>query len=114
MKITDYHFGSLAIDGTSYDKDVIVLPPRVCSPWWREQGHRLSVADLGEVVAYAPRTLVVGTGAYGAMKVPDETCAAMNEHSIRVEIYTTQVACDRFNTLLDDGLRVAAALHLTC
>ncbi len=114
MRIEDYRFGHLRIDGRDLRKDVLVLPPRVLSPWWRQAGHSLVPADLEEVFADAPEVLVVGTGAYGVMEVPEATRQALSAAGIEVEALRTEEACRRFNALVDQGRRVAAALHLTC
>lgn len=114
MQITAYHFGRLTIDEREYDKDVLLVPPRIVFPWWREHGHRLAVGDLGEVFDYDPDVLLVGTGSYGAMKVLETTRREIIERNVRLEVFTTQVACERFNALSGEARRVAAALHLTC
>ena len=69
--IDDYSFGRTQIDGQTYTSDVIVFPDRVDGSWWRKDGHSLCMDDLADVVAAKPKVLVVGTGAYGAMKVPE-------------------------------------------
>ena len=114
MRIEDYGFGRITIDGETYGKDVLVLPPRVISPWWRREGHRLEIDDLGEVVAYAPRILVVGTGAYGVMRVPDQTLSRLEAAGIEVEVLPSGEAVRRFNEWFEAQGTVAAAIHLTC
>jgi len=49
-----FFFGSITINGEEYSNDVVLLPPRIVSTWWRREGHRLKVDDLTEVVAYRP------------------------------------------------------------
>jgi len=51
MNIAVYHFGTIEIDGRTYTSDVIITPERVLDSWWRQEGHRLAVADLTDVVA---------------------------------------------------------------
>lgn len=114
MEITGYRFGRIEVDGRAYHKDVLLLPPRVLSPWWRRQGHSLVLADLDEVLAYAPQVLVVGRGASGALTVPAETQRSLAAAGIEVEALLTEPACARFGELLGQGRRVAAGLHLTC
>ena len=114
MEIGSYHFGRITIDKRDYDKDVVLVPPDVIAPWWRQQGHRLGVADLQSVFAYKPETLVIGTGAYGAMEVTEETKRELRDAAVQIEVLPTPAACDRFNALVAEGRRVAAALHLTC
>jgi hypothetical protein len=114
MHIEGYGFGRIKIDGSAYTKDVLLLPPRVLSPWWRREGHELVMADLGEVIAYAPETLVIGTGAHGLMKVLPETMEQLESADIKLEALPTEGACRRFAELFDQGRRVAGGFHLTC
>ena len=112
--IDAYAFGRLETGGKTYDADVILFPDRVEPNWWRREGHRLTIADLGTVLAYCPEVFVVGTGASGMMTVPPETRAAFEARGIRVIVEPTPEAVETFNRLLGEGTRVAAGLHLTC
>ncbi len=114
MKIEKFKFGSIKIDGRIYGSDIVVLPPRVMSSWWRKEGHRLNTIDLAEVLAYRPSILIIGTGISGQMWVPEETKDDMESTGVILEIMTTDKACDRFNHLVVEGEKVAAAMHLTC
>ena len=70
-EIQDYQFGRMVVDGEPHTRDLVLLPDRVVANWWRKEGHRLDVEDLREVLDAVPKVLVVGTGAYGRMKVPE-------------------------------------------
>jgi hypothetical protein len=112
--VDSYSFGQVVVDGTPYDRDLILFPDRVQADWWRREGHRLLVEDLGSVLEYAPEVLVVGTGSSGVMEVPAPTAASVRSRGIVLEVERTAEACRRFNELLGEGKRVVAALHLTC
>lgn len=112
--IEHYEFGHIVIDGKGYSSDVIIYPDHVDSEWWREEGHRLSPADLWEVVQAKPEILVVGTGYSGLMEVPRETIRYLEENGIKVLVYQTREAWKVYNQLLREGKKVVAALHLTC
>ena len=114
MRITAYDFGRIEIDGRSYTSDVIIALDRVFSPWWRREGHSLHVEDLSEVFRAGPAILVVGTGYYGRMQVPEETLACLEHDGIEVRVSDTREAVRVFNTLGETTARVYAALHLTC
>ncbi len=114
MKIEDYSFGRIKISGKVYTSDVIVFPDRVLSNWWRIEGHKLHIKDLDEVIKYKPEILVIGTGAYGAMKVPNDVIEELNRLGIKTEVYVTEKAVKKFNEYISGGKRVSAALHLTC
>jgi len=113
MKIEDYSFGRIVIDGKAYTSDVIIYRDRVDSSWWRKEGHRLHIDDLKEIIKARPEVLVVGTGAYGTMVIPKETESYLNGKGIRLIADKTKIACDTFNKLSDSD-NVIAALHLTC
>ena len=114
MHIDSYQFGEIVIDGAGYDSDCIILAGTVHANWRRKQGHVLSAEDLEPVIAAKPSILVVGCGASGFMKVPQETRQALEEHNIQLEAFDTHKAVERFNELAQTGVNVAAALHLTC
>jgi hypothetical protein len=111
--IEHYAFGTIRIDGRTYASDVIVLPDRVVPGWWRKEGHSLSMDDLEDVVACGPRTLVIGTGQPGLMKVPDGTRAALEALGIEVVVEPTADAVVTYGRLAPGG-GVAAGFHLTC
>jgi hypothetical protein len=111
-RIEDYRFGHLVVDGEVQTRDVIVLPGRVLSNWWRTDGHRLVLADLDDVIEELPERLVVGTGAYGQMRPDPEALNELRQRGVEVEALPTDEAVRRFGEC--DPRRTAAALHLTC
>ncbi|HIE37670.1 MAG TPA: hypothetical protein EYH30_04625 [Anaerolineales bacterium] len=112
-EIQDYHFGRMSVDGKRYTQDLILLPDRVVANWWRKEGHRLGVEDLEAVFAAAPQVLVVGTGAYGLMEVPEETRRALEAAGIKLRTARTGEAWRLYNGLRKKQ-RTAGAFHLTC
>jgi hypothetical protein len=114
MNIAAYRFGTIDIDGRAYASDVIITPERVIENWWRQQGHRLAVGDLADVVAARPEILVIGTGYFGRMSVSDDTRRYLEAHGIQVREARTREAVHEFNRLQKERCRVVAALHLTC
>jgi hypothetical protein len=112
-QVESYRFGHMVVDGEEHTNDLILLPDRVVPNWWREQGHRLSPKDLEAVFAAEPAVLVVGTGAHGVMKVPEETKQAAREAGIELRIARTDSAWQLYNDLQEQK-RTAGAFHLTC
>ncbi len=111
-RIEEYRFGQLVVNGEEQTRDVIVLPDRVVTNWWRADGHRLVLADLDDVLEELPEHLVVGTGAYGQMRPDPETVEQLKKRGVEVEALPTGEAVRRYGEL--DPRRTAAALHLTC
>lgn len=114
MEITKYSFGKIEIGGRTYTADVIVTPERVVDGWWREEGHKLAVGDLAQIVAAKPEILVVGTGYYGRMAIPEETRRYLRSQRVPLRESRTTEAVAEFNRLQRESARVVAALHLTC
>jgi len=114
MRIEDYSFGKIRVDGRPYAADLILYPDRVEENWWRKQGHYLQVDDLSGLAGIPCDALVIGTGAHGAMKVAKEVDNWLKGQGIRWEAHPTGKACERYNALVGEGKKVVAALHLTC
>jgi hypothetical protein len=114
MQIDSYQFGKIVIDGVDYSKDCLILDGVVQANWWRKQGHLLSAEDLQSIITAKPSLLIVGCGASGLMKVSDEVREVLLEEDIQLEAVDTAKAVERFNELLQTGVNIAAALHLTC
>ncbi len=113
MKIEHYSFGNITIDGQTYTSDVIIFPDRVYSSWWRKEGHLLQVTDLKDVIKAKPEVLIVGTGAYGVMKVPEQTIEHLKSNGIEAYIENTKNAVELYNKIASKKSAIAA-LHLTC
>jgi hypothetical protein len=111
-RIERYRFGHVVVDGEQQTRDVIVLPDRVLTDWWRGDGHRLSLADLNEVIDELPERLLVGMGAYAQMRPDPEALQELRRRGVEVEALPTGEAVRRYGQL--DPRRTAAALHLTC
>jgi len=115
MLITAYEFGRIVIGGKTYTSDVVIHPDRVEAEWRRRQGHRLSPEDLEGIWTSGPSDLVVGTGYYGRMLVPDETRAFAESKGVTLSVLPTEEAIRVFGQLsADPSRRPVAAFHLTC
>lgn len=114
MKINHYTFGKITINDRPYTSDVIVTPDTVIDSWWRREGHRLDKSDLDEILNTNPDCLLVGTGYYGRMKIPQETIQYLQSKNIQLEYAPTTDAVKKLNDLQRQYARVVAALHLTC
>jgi hypothetical protein len=111
-RIEGYRFGHVVVDGEQQTRDVIVLPDRVLTDWWRADGHQLVLADLDDVIEELPERLLVGTGAYEQMRPDPEALEELRRRGVEVEALPTDEAVRRYGEL--DPRRTAAALHLTC
>ncbi|MEJ2181216.1 MAG: MTH938/NDUFAF3 family protein [Gammaproteobacteria bacterium] len=114
MQITEYTFGKITINGKTYQTDVIITPHSVKDKWWRKQGHNLAIEDLVDVIATKPKVVIIGSGYYGRMRVPQATRDYLEERGIRLEVAETAEAIDRFIQLQQECAQIVAAFHLTC
>ena len=112
--IDSYRFGEVVINGVRYSRDVIVFWHKVKPNWWRIEGHALHLDDVQEVFEEKPDVLVIGTGAYGIMKVKPEVEQYAKSKGIELIKAPTSEACKIYNKLIHEGKRAVAALHLTC
>jgi hypothetical protein len=86
----------------------------VWAHWWREEGHRLSIADLEQAFATEPEILVVGTGSFSLVRIPDATRKEIERRGIELHVLPTGKAWALYNQIESQGQRVVAAFHLTC
>jgi len=114
MQITEYTFGRIAINGKTYQTDVIITPHSVKDKWWRKEGHNLAIEDLESIIDKNPQIIIIGTGYYGRLQVPEVTRSFLKDKGIQVEVVPTSDAVERFNQLQQECARIVAALHLTC
>lgn len=114
MKIDSYSFGKMSVDGREFREDVILLEERIIDHWWRDQGHYLKIKDFKDYLEPAPEILVIGNGAYGVMKVPEDTVSAIENRGIECRVLKTGAAVLEYNKLCNEGKKVYGAFHLTC
>ncbi|RLG11641.1 hypothetical protein DRN73_04860 [Candidatus Pacearchaeota archaeon] len=116
--ISSYSFGHLVFKNTSYNKDLIIIKTqkgeKVIPNWWRKEGHYLYIEDLEEVWKSEVEYLIIGTGAYGVMKIDPKVKDKAKELNIKLEAFKTSDAVARFNELYSQNKSVAGAFHLTC
>jgi hypothetical protein len=114
MKIDNYFFGSITVDGQEYRNDVIIYPDAIRCNWRRKEGHSVAIEDLQEVMNDKPDLLIIGTGAYGFMKLKSSTQKVLQENNIKIIEVNSKQACEIFNKYIQQGKKVVGAFHLTC
>jgi len=111
-RLEGYSFGRIVVDGEEQTRDLIVVPGRVVTDWWRREGHSLVIEDLAEVEGELPGKLIVGTGAHGRLRPAPAVIDELERRGIEVEVMPTGEAVLRYGEL--DEREAALALHLTC
>jgi len=115
MRVEEYTFGRIKINGRVYTNDVIVAWDRVInSNWWRRAGHSIYKEDIQEILNVSPEIVIFGTGAHGAVRISMEVVDSLNKHKIEAIAQPTAQAVDTFNKLVIQGKKVVLAAHLTC
>ena len=113
--IENYSFGQILINGKKYNSDLIIFKDYIYDSWWRKEGHNLCIDDIKEIIDEKPDTLIIGTGYYGLMKVPEELIEHIKSFGIKqVIVKKTGDACNEYNKHFKKNNNLIAAFHLTC
>src|SRR5262252_6351476 len=115
MRFTGYSFGSVQVDGVTYDHDLIIDHGKIrkrkkaASRKFRDAyGHTpLSVA---EEIPWRCRRLVIGTGADGALPVMQEVRDEAGRREVDLVVLPTAQAISALTKAAAD---TNAILHLT-
>jgi hypothetical protein len=116
MRFEGYSFGSIRIDGVTYEHDVIVDRGAIRK---RKKGPSKGFRDVyghtplsaAEDIPWRCRRLVIGTGAAGALPVMDEVEAEARRRGVELTMAPTADAIELLNAGMED---TNAVLHLTC
>jgi hypothetical protein len=114
MKIEDYAFGRIVVDGVTYTDDIKIIDGEVKPQWFRKTGHRVEVSDISDLLEKSPELILFGKGASGNMAVSEEVAEKLEAQRIEMIAKPTQEAVEIFNRLAGEGRSVAAGFHLTC
>ena len=116
MRFGHFSFGSIEIDETTYEHDVIVdrgeILKRTKKPSKRFQdefGH--TPLSVEEDIPWECKQLVIGTGAYGRLPVMEEVKSEARRRHIEFLILPTAEAVERSGQHPRD---TNAILHVTC
>ncbi len=116
MRFEAFSFGSLKIDGITYEHDVVIdrgeIQKRRKKPSKKfrdEFGHTPLSAE--EDIPWKCRRLVVGTGAQGALPVMEDVKREAQRRRIELLVFPTERALEFLRQQPDD---TNAILHITC
>jgi hypothetical protein len=116
VRFESYAFGSLTIDGETYDHDVVIdrgsISKRSKKPSKRFRdayGHTPLSAD--EDIPWQCGRLVIGTGASGALPIMDDVMREAERRGVEVLALPTAEALVH---LRGDPVKTNAILHVTC
>ncbi|MEX0781780.1 MAG: MTH938/NDUFAF3 family protein [Dehalococcoidia bacterium] len=99
MRIDDFEFGSIRIDGVTYEHDVVIDRGRVrkrskkpSKEFRGSFGH--TPLSIAEAIPWKCRRLVVGTGAQGSLPVMPEVEAEATRRGVTLVVLPTAEAID--------------------
>jgi hypothetical protein len=118
MKIDRTEFGSITIDGKTYDHDVIIdLSGGVTKQKKRLSkekygtSHIISKAEAKAIFEKGCEQLIVGAGQDGNVRLSDEAQDYFKKHGCSVVLRRTPEAIDAFNRSREPKI---ALMHVTC
>jgi hypothetical protein len=116
VRFSEYSFGSVRVDGVSYDHDLIIdrgtirKRKKAASRKFRGAcGH--TPLSAGEDIPWRCRRLVIGTGANGALPVMDQVRKEARRRDVELVALPTAEA---IGVLAGAPADTNAILHLTC
>jgi hypothetical protein len=116
MRVSDYAFGSVRVDGVTYDHDLVIDRGKIrkrnkaASRKLRAQyGH--TPLSAAEDIPWRCRRLVIGTGADGALPVLQEVRDEARRRKVDLVVLPTAEA---IGVLTGAAAHTNAILHLTC
>jgi hypothetical protein len=116
MRFTGYSFGSVRIDGVTYDHDLIIDHGKIrkrkkaASRKFRgSYGH--TPLSIAEDIPWRCRRLVIGTGADGALPVMQQVRDEARRRKVDLVVLPT---ADAIGALTKAKADTNAILHLTC
>jgi len=117
VRFDKFSFGSLRIDGSTYEHDVVIdhreirkRKKRPSKKFRDDFGHTPPVGRE-EDIPWKCHRLVVGTGAYGRLPVMKEVKREAERHKVKLLILPTIKAIE---ALQQDPEDTNAILHVTC
>jgi hypothetical protein len=116
MEFGPFVFGSIEIDGVTYEHDIVIEGGRIRK---RKKGPSKSLRGrfghtpltAAEDIPWSSRRLVVGTGASGSLPITDDVIAEAERRGLELIVTPTVEAIEQ---LRKSGADTNAILHVTC
>ena len=116
MEFRRYVFGSIEIDGVTYEHDVVIEGGRIRK---RKKGPlegaprkiRAQPLTAAEDIPWPCRRLVLGSGASGSLPVADDVITEAERRGVELIVMPTVEAIEQ---LRRSGADTNAVLHVTC
>lgn len=112
--IDEYKFGSITIDGKTYNHDVEVRPEGEVLSWQRKESHIIDASEVKRAIEQNPEVIIIGTGESGIAEVIEGAEKEIKSKGIELVVEKTGTATEIFNRNLDCKRKVIGLFHLTC
>jgi len=116
MRFGQFTFGSIEVDGKTYEHDLVIDRSRLrkrrkgpSKPFRQQYGH--TPLSLAEDIPWNCTRLVVGTGANGALPVMEDVAEEAKRRGVELVLLPTSQALDELVGARKD---TNAILHVTC
>ena len=117
MKIEDYTFGKIQINGNVYSKDLWVINGKIDK---RDKSiakskfgtsHKICAKELKKIVTKKTKRVIIGSGASGLVTLTEKASKFLDDEDIKLEIHKTSDLISKKIEISDDD---SAIIHLTC
>lgn len=119
--IEEYHFGSIRIDGKTYNRDVEVRWTGQVLDWQRQNSHNIDEDAVKRAVEQKPDVIVIGTGESGLAQVTEGAKLLIAEQGAKLIIDIAGEAIKTFNIIQQESIeeqgeqtKIIGLFHLTC
>jgi hypothetical protein len=116
MRLGSFRFGSIEVDGATYEHDVVIDRGSVrkrkkgpSKPLRSRYGH--TPLSLHEDIPWDCRRLVIGSGAAGALPIADELPEEARRRGVELVVLPTEEAIEELERA---PAGTNAILHVTC
>lgn len=116
MRFGRFTFGSIEVDGTNYEHDLVIDRGKVrkrrkrpSKPYRAQYGH--TPLSLSEDIPWKCARLIVGTGAEGALPVMEDVAQEAKRRGVQLVVLPTSRALEELRAARKD---TNAILHVTC
>ncbi|MDQ6920668.1 MAG: hypothetical protein M3170_03600 [Candidatus Dormibacteraeota bacterium] len=116
MRFGRFEFGSIQVDGVTYDYDVVIdrgsirkRKKKPSKPFRRAYAH--TPLSAAEDIPWKCRRLVIGTGAHGRLPIMEDVEREAEARQIELIVAPTAQAIEE---IAKSGKETNAILHVTC
>lgn len=117
-RIDKFKFGSITIDGMTYTSDVIIRPDgevkkrkKKLSKAIYGTSHTISLEEAKHVFKKSAKTLVIGGGQFGRVKLSAEAADYFTKKECDVTLLSTPKAIQVWNDIKEEAIGL---FHITC